>query len=81
MGVAERILEKLRIKVPTPNGAIHVGCTVGVAIYPAEASDSEALITLADRLMYIGKKSGRNRLVTAGALEPGPTSDDLRRTA
>ncbi|ESY40693.1 hypothetical protein X747_18995 [Mesorhizobium sp. LNJC384A00] len=81
VGVAERILEKLRIKVPTPNGAIHVGCTIGVAIYPAEASDSEALITLADRLMYIGKKSGRNRLVTAGALEPGPTSDDLRRTA
>lgn len=30
--VAERILERLRIKVPTPNGAIQVGCTVGVAM-------------------------------------------------
>ena len=68
--VAERILERLRIKVPTPNGAIQVGCTVGVAMYPAEADDSEALIALADRLMYIGKKSGRNRLVTAKEMTP-----------
>ncbi|MER9402683.1 sensor domain-containing diguanylate cyclase [Mesorhizobium caraganae] len=79
--VAERVLERLRIKVPAPGGDIHVGCTVGVAIYPTEAADPDALVALADRLMYIGKKNGRDRLVTTEALEPGPTSDDLRRTA
>ncbi|MER8612215.1 GGDEF domain-containing protein [Mesorhizobium sp. M0435] len=80
--VAERILEKLHMKVSTPNGGIQVGCTVGVAMYPAEAADAETLMALADRLMYIGKKSGRNRLVTADALEP-PEADRLlpRRTA
>ncbi|MER8428781.1 sensor domain-containing diguanylate cyclase [Mesorhizobium caraganae] len=79
--VAERVLERLRIKVPAPGGDIHVGCTVGVAIYPTEAADPDTLVALADRLMYIGKKNGRDRLVTTEALEPGPTSDDLRRTA
>ncbi|WP_095082719.1 sensor domain-containing diguanylate cyclase [Mesorhizobium sophorae] len=79
--VAERILERLRIRVPTPNGAIQVGCTVGVAMYPAEAAGSEALIALADRLMYIGKKGGRDRLVTADALEPQQPLPRHRRTA
>lgn len=77
--VAERILERLRIKVPTPDGAIQVGCTVGVAIYPTEAADADALVALADRLMYIGKKSGRDRLVTTDAL--GSEAGELRQSA
>ncbi|MFD2056228.1 sensor domain-containing diguanylate cyclase [Mesorhizobium calcicola] len=78
--VAERILERLQIKVPTPSGAIQVGCTVGVAMYPAEATDSEALVALADRLMYIGKKSGRNRLVTAREMAPQQLSSRPRHS-
>ncbi|TIT28637.1 MAG: diguanylate cyclase, partial [Mesorhizobium sp.] len=66
--VAERVLERLRIKVPAPNGDIQVGCTVGVAIYPTEAADPDALVALADRLMYVGKKEGRGRLVTSDQL-------------
>ncbi|TGQ65618.1 diguanylate cyclase [Mesorhizobium sp. M00.F.Ca.ET.186.01.1.1] len=84
--VAERILERLQIKVPTPTGTIQVGCTVGVAMYPAEATDSEALIALADRLMYVGKKSGRNRLVTVKEMvlqqQPSTGPDQsIRKTA
>ncbi|TPN89707.1 sensor domain-containing diguanylate cyclase [Mesorhizobium sp. CU2] len=77
--VAERVLERLRIKVPALGGDIQVGCTVGVAIYPTEATDPDALVALADRLMYVGKKNGRGQLVTADALEP-PTGGH-RRTA
>jgi diguanylate cyclase (GGDEF)-like protein/PAS domain S-box-containing protein len=77
--VAERVLERLRIKVPAPGGDIHVGCTVGVAIYPTEAADPDTLVALADRLMYIGKKNGRDRLVTTDAL--GSEAGELRRTA
>ena len=69
MLVAQRIVEKLRIDVPSPTGLIRVGCTVGVAMYPADASDPKGLLALADRLMYVGKKSGRNRLVTVNELE------------
>ena len=54
-------------------------------MYPAEADDSEALIALADRLMYIGKKSGRNRLVTAKEMAPQQPSakpcHPIRKTA
>ena len=79
MRVAERVLERLRIKVPAPGGDIHVGCTVGVAIYPTEAADPDALVALADRLMYIGKKNGRDRLVTTDAL--GSEAGELRQSA
>lgn len=77
--VAERVLERLRIKVPSPNGDIQVSCTIGVAIYPSEAGDGDGLVALADRLMYVGKKNGRDRLVTADALEPAASKH--RRTA
>jgi diguanylate cyclase (GGDEF)-like protein/PAS domain S-box-containing protein len=69
VAVAERVVEKLRIDVPSPAGIIRVGCTVGVALYPADAPDPAGLLALADRLMYVGKKSGRNRLVTANELK------------
>ena len=69
VAVAERVVEKLRIDVPSPAGVIRVGCTVGVALYPADAPDPAGLLALADRLMYVGKKSGRNRLVTAKELK------------
>lgn len=67
--VAQRILDKLRIEVPSPNGTISVGCTIGLAICPAEAANSQDLMVAADKLMYIGKKSGRNRIITADELE------------
>ena len=66
--MAQRILDKLQIEVPSPNGIIHVGCTVGIAMCPADATDAHGLLALADRLMYVGKKSGRNRVVTVNEL-------------
>jgi GGDEF domain-containing protein len=59
----------LRIRIPSPKGFIEIGCTVGIAVCPADASDPEGLLALADRLMYLGKKTGRHRLVTIGELE------------
>lgn len=67
--VAKRILEKLQIKVTSPGGIISVGCTIGVAVNPVEAARSEELLVMADRLMYIGKKDGRNRIVTVDQLQ------------
>ena len=68
--VAKRILNKLQIKICSPNGVIQVGCTLGVATSPADASDAESLITRADQLLYVGKKHGRNRVITPNDAEP-----------
>ena len=67
--VAQRILKKLQFEVPSPSGSISVGCTIGLAVYPAAATNSQGLLDMADRLMYIGKKDGRNRIVTVDALK------------
>jgi diguanylate cyclase (GGDEF)-like protein len=65
MRVAQRVIDRLEIRVPSPNGVIQLGCTVGIATYPANATNSDGLMAVADRLMYIGKKGGRSRMVTA----------------
>ncbi len=62
--VARRILNKLQFQIPSPTGLLGVSCTVGIAICPGDATDPRGLIALADRLMYVGKKSGRNRVIT-----------------
>lgn len=68
--IARRIVDKLQFPITTSKGTIRVGCTVGIALCPSDATDPRELIALADRLMYVGKKSGRNRVVTRDDLLP-----------
>jgi diguanylate cyclase (GGDEF)-like protein/PAS domain S-box-containing protein len=69
--VGQRILEKLQIPMPSPKGVIQVGCTVGIAAAPGDAADAQELMACADQLMYVGKKRGRNRLITTADLVDG----------
>ena len=39
----------------------HVGCSMGVAMYPRDGLDADALMRHADAAMYHAKKSGKNR--------------------
>jgi len=41
---------------------IHLTTSMGVVIYPQDASDAESLLSLADVVMYRAKKSGRNQI-------------------
>ncbi|CAN5485056.1 hypothetical protein BH10PSE7_BH10PSE7_15860 [soil metagenome] len=66
--VANRILEQLQIEVLSPRGPIKVGCTVGMALCPSDAIDPRGLLAVADQLMYVGKKGGRNQTVCSAAL-------------
>ena len=74
--IGHRVLEKLRIDVPCASGVIPVGCTVGIATAPEDAETAEGLMAMADRLMYVGKKGGRCRVVTMDEIreEPIPES-------
>jgi diguanylate cyclase (GGDEF)-like protein len=68
MSIGRRILDNLQITIQTATGDIQVGCTVGAAFAPDDAVDAQDLMTCADRLMYAGKKRGRNRLISTADL-------------
>jgi diguanylate cyclase (GGDEF)-like protein/PAS domain S-box-containing protein len=68
--IGRRILSTLQIPVASPQGEIRVGCTVGIALAPDDAADPQELMSRADRLMYVGKKRGRNRVIEISDVEP-----------
>jgi len=62
-----------------------ITCSIGVAAFPQDGDDHDAILLAADRACYVAKRSGRARLVTAAdALElpdsepiPPPTPVDV----
>lgn len=68
----ERLLELLR-ETPCllPGGrAVPLTLSAGLATMPADADSEEALFAAADKALYTAKRTGRNRLVTAGGRAP-----------
>ncbi len=51
----------------------HIGCSIGVALYPDHGREGETLLDMADQAMYRVKRSGKNRfLFTEGPLTAPP---------
>jgi diguanylate cyclase (GGDEF)-like protein len=66
LAVAERVREAVAAQpLEACNGA-HLTCSIGVAVYPADATDVDGLVTAADRAMYAAKRLGRNQVRSAG---------------
>jgi diguanylate cyclase (GGDEF)-like protein len=64
---AERIRKKVvKEKFAGDGGPIDVTVSVGVASYPKDGDDPQAIIRLADAALYQAKESGRNQVVLAG---------------
>jgi diguanylate cyclase (GGDEF)-like protein len=51
-----------------------ITASLGVATFPEDGNEPDALIQVADRAMYTAKRSGRNRVVVAGATGAGSES-------
>ncbi|RZT31395.1 putative bifunctional diguanylate cyclase/phosphodiesterase [Cupriavidus agavae] len=58
--VAARLIEALRETAYVSGHALHVSGSIGIAVYPADGSDQDGLMTNADAAMYHAKASGRN---------------------
>jgi len=67
--LAERIRKALEKDELVFEGArIKVTASIGVAQWPRDGRETEALIAAVDRALYAAKQGGRNRVVSAGLL-------------
>jgi diguanylate cyclase (GGDEF)-like protein/PAS domain S-box-containing protein len=82
--VAHKILRILAQPYDLIQHTAKISASIGVAIYPTDADDSQTLVTLADTAMYRAKQSGRNgcqfhsEVVNAQAFERMVLEDALR---
>ncbi|GAB3445313.1 diguanylate cyclase domain-containing protein [Insolitispirillum peregrinum] len=61
--VADKVLRTLCQPVQWQGETLHVGASIGIALFPQDATDADALLTAADDAMYRAKQAGKNRWV------------------
>jgi diguanylate cyclase (GGDEF)-like protein len=67
--LAERVRAAIESSRVVFDGArLGVTVSLGVAVWPADGKDQEALLAAADRALYAAKQAGRNRVVAASTL-------------
>ena len=63
--VAAQVAEKLLVELPKPISALghecQVGASIGIALYPGDGEEIDALTSAADTAMYRAKEGGRMR--------------------
>ena len=58
--VAQKIIEAIGEPVQLKSNVVSVGASIGIALYPNDANDSDQLLRNADVAMYHAKQVGRN---------------------
>lgn len=61
--VAAKVIEALQMPFILGGHSVSIGASVGISMFPHDASDGEALLTRADVAMYEAKRSGRNQIL------------------
>jgi diguanylate cyclase (GGDEF)-like protein/PAS domain S-box-containing protein len=57
---AERLMDAMTVEFIVEGHSLHIGCSIGISIFPEHGSDCETLIKNADAAMYNAKSNGRN---------------------
>ncbi len=83
--LAEKLLRILAEPIPINKEVLYVSGSIGITVYPENASDAEYLLKYADTAMYHAKREGRNtykfytREMTESALEHMSMKTSLRQ--
>jgi diguanylate cyclase (GGDEF)-like protein/PAS domain S-box-containing protein len=64
--VAQKVLDSISKVVTVDEHELVVTTSIGIAVFPADGADAEALLRNADRAMYRAKEMGRNNFQYAG---------------
>ncbi|NOQ89525.1 MAG: EAL domain-containing protein [Gammaproteobacteria bacterium] len=59
--ITQKILQKLEEQFHLGDEIVHISGSIGITLYPNDASNIETLVKNADQAMYVAKKKGRNR--------------------
>ena len=59
--VAENLIREVNRDCLVHEHTLHVGCSIGIAVYPDDGDNGDALLNSADVAMYVAKTDGRNR--------------------
>ena len=68
VNAAENVIAALSEPFHLGGQELRLGASVGVSLYPENATEASALVSRADSAMYAAKKSGGNRLFFASSL-------------
>jgi diguanylate cyclase (GGDEF)-like protein len=69
--LAERVREAVaKHRLVFEGAKISVTASCGLAVWPGDGKEPDALLASADRALYAAKQAGRNRVVAASALAP-----------
>ncbi len=60
--IATRVIEALRRPFQIEGHRIEIGASIGIALYPQDGADADALMRSADAAMYRAKQEGRGAL-------------------
>ena len=59
--IAQDIIDKLAMPFHLPGGKANVSASIGITLYPQDATDINELLKKADHAMYAAKRLGRNQ--------------------
>ncbi len=70
--IAERIRRVVSETMFDGEPPLRITTSIGMAVFPQDAHSMDLLVQIADKLLYVAKRAGRNRVATAAELISEP---------